>query len=58
MEEQPKDVLIAPEVADLLRLHIKTVYKLAEAGVIPGKRVGRSWRFNRCEVLAWLAGYK
>ncbi len=51
-----QDVLIATELAELLRLHVKTVYKLAEEGVIPGKRIGRSWRFNRAEVLKFLDG--
>jgi hypothetical protein len=27
------------------------VYKLAERGVIPGNRIGRSWRFSRSDVL-------
>jgi excisionase family DNA binding protein len=39
------------EVADLLKIHLKTVYKLAEKGVIPGNRIGRSWRFSRSDVL-------
>ena len=39
------------EVADLLKIHLKTVYKLAEKGVIPGNRIGRSWRFSRSDVM-------
>jgi excisionase family DNA binding protein len=39
------------EVAGLLKIHLKTVYKLAEKGVIPGNRIGRSWRFSRNDVL-------
>jgi excisionase family DNA binding protein len=39
------------EVAALLKIHLKTVYKLAERGVIPGNRIGRSWRFSRSDVL-------
>ena len=39
------------EVAALLKIHLKTVYKLAEKGVIPGNRIGRSWRFSRNDVL-------
>jgi len=35
----------------LLKIHLKTVYKLAERGVIPGNRIGRSWRFSRSDVL-------
>ena len=39
------------EVAALLKIHLKTVYKLAEKGTIPGNRIGRSWRFSRSDVL-------
>lgn len=39
------------EVAAMLKIHLKTVYKLAEKGVIPGNRIGRSWRFSRSDVL-------
>lgn len=39
------------EVAALLKIHLKTVYKLAEKGAIPGNRIGRSWRFSRSDVL-------
>ncbi len=49
-----EEVLIALEVAELLRLHVKTVYKLAEEGVIPGKRIGRSWRFSRADILEFI----
>jgi excisionase family DNA binding protein len=46
------DEIITPsEVADLLKIHVKTVYRLAEQGVIPGNRVGRSWRFNKKKIL-------
>ncbi len=51
-----EEVLIATELAELLRLHVKTVYKLAKEGVIPGKCIGRSWRFNRTEVLKFIEG--
>jgi excisionase family DNA binding protein len=46
-----EEIITPADVATLLKMHLKTVYKLAEKGVIPGKRVGRSWRFNRNEVL-------
>ncbi|MFQ5684187.1 MAG: helix-turn-helix domain-containing protein [Candidatus Binatia bacterium] len=40
------------EVAALLKIHVKTVYKLAEKGIIPGSRIGRSWRFGRSDILS------
>ena len=46
------DEIITPsQVAALLKIHIRTVYKLAEAGVIPGNRIGRNWRFSKNNVL-------
>ena len=46
------EVIITPaEVAGILRIHVRTVYKLAEEGVIPGNRIGRSWRFRKEEIL-------
>ena len=31
-----------------------TLYKLAQQGRIPGHKLGRSWRFDRDEVDAWI----
>ncbi len=45
------EIITPAEVAVLLRSHVKTVYKLAEKGLIPGKRIGRSWRFYRSNIL-------
>ena len=46
-----EEIMTPSEVASLLKIHLKTVYKLAEKGVIPGNRIGRSWRFSRSDVL-------
>ncbi len=46
-----QEIMTPSEVAALLKIHLKTVYKLAEKGVIPGNRIGRSWRFSRSDVL-------
>ena len=46
-----EEIMTPSEVAGLLKIHLKTVYKLAEKGVIPGNRIGRSWRFSRSDVL-------
>lgn len=48
------EVLTAAQVAELLQLHVKTVFKLAHKGEIPGKLVGGSWRFSRDRVLRML----
>jgi excisionase family DNA binding protein len=46
-----EDILRPSQVATLLQVHVKTVYRLAENGAIPGKRIGRSWRFNKTDIL-------
>ena len=50
-DNQMEEIMTPSEVADLLKIHLKTVYKLAEKGVIPGNRIGRSWRFSRSDVM-------
>ena len=49
------DVLTADEVAELLRVNVKTVYDAAGRGEIPHRRLGRRLLFSRSTVLAWLS---
>ena len=41
------DVLTAREAAEFLRIHHKTLLKLAQARKVPAVRLGRQWRFSR-----------
>ena len=52
----PPEVLTAEQLADLLQVEVKTVRALATRGEIPGRKLGREWRFSRRAVLEWLAG--
>lgn len=45
-------LLTTLEVASLLRVHPKQVYRLLKRG-LPARRVGSEWRFERSAVLAW-----
>jgi excisionase family DNA binding protein len=47
-----REVMTPDEVAALLQIHVKTVYRLARQGVLPGRQIGRRWRFSRMEILA------
>src|SRR5919201_1121938 len=49
------DVLTVEQLAQLLQLDAKTVRNLAAAGDLPGRQLGRHWRFSRQAVLEWLA---
>jgi putative molybdopterin biosynthesis protein len=51
----PDLLLTTQEVAVLLRVHPKHVYRLLKKG-LPARRVGSEWRFSRDDVLAWSGG--
>lgn len=46
------EILTASEAAALLKVHKRTVYRLAEQGAIPGSRIGHRWRFSKDNILA------
>ena len=43
------------QVAKLLQLSEKTVYRLAQRGELPGFKVGGQWRFNQAVLESWMA---
>jgi excisionase family DNA binding protein len=49
-----EEILTTQEVSDLLKLHPKTVNKLARSGRVPAYRIGRQWRFRKSEILKLL----
>jgi excisionase family DNA binding protein len=53
--DPPAEVLDLAGVAALLEVSDDAVRELAEAGELPGRRVGGEWRFAREAVLRWLA---
>ena len=52
------EILTLPEVAQLLKVNDKTVYSLAQKGVLPGFKVGGQWRFKRVDIDAWIEQQK
>jgi excisionase family DNA binding protein len=49
------DVLTIDQLARYLQITRSTLYKLVQAGRVPGKKVGRQWRFHRDAIDKWLA---
>jgi excisionase family DNA binding protein len=41
------------ELADRLRVHPTTIYRLLRQGRLPGFRVGSNWRFNPRAIEQW-----
>jgi excisionase family DNA binding protein len=49
------EILTASQVASLLQIHPRTVYKLVKQGTIPGKKFGGGWRFSRTEIITMIS---
>jgi excisionase family DNA binding protein len=55
---QPYDapeVLNTEQAAKLLQIEERLVIELAEAGTLPGRKLGPVWRFSRAALVAWLS---
>jgi excisionase family DNA binding protein len=53
--EASRQVMTSVEAAEYLKMHVKTVCRLAKEGKIPAKKVGSEWRFLRSVLDRWLA---
>src|SRR5262249_19565598 len=51
----PPEVLNAEQAAQLLQIEESVVIELPDAGKLPGRRLGKVWRFSRAALVAWLA---
>jgi len=49
-----ENILTIRDVAELLKINEKTIYKLAADAKIPGFKVGGSWRFDRATISKWI----
>jgi excisionase family DNA binding protein len=49
------DFLTLQEVADYLRVNIKTIYRLLGKGKIPAIKLGRQWRFDKSAIDKWIS---
>jgi excisionase family DNA binding protein len=49
-----EEILTIREVAELLKLHPKTVNRLANTGRLAAYKIGRQWRFRKSEFLQLL----
>lgn len=54
MDPSAAAVLTIDELVDYLRIPKSTLYKLAQEGKIPARKVGRHWRFRKEAIDRWL----
>ncbi len=55
-ETPGKEIMTPREAAEYLSVHVRTIYRLAKNGDIPGRKVGGSWRFKKGALDEWLSG--
>ncbi|ULH16102.1 helix-turn-helix domain-containing protein [Deinococcus sp. KNUC1210] len=54
-DDKQDEVLTLEELAALLKVSETTAYSLVRGGELPGRKVGREWRFLKTRVFEWLA---
>lgn len=47
------DIMTVTELADYLRVHQTTIYRLLKTNGIPAFKVGSDWRFHRSAIDKW-----
>jgi excisionase family DNA binding protein len=50
----PSRIMTAAEVAQYLKIHLSTVYRLARRRQIPAFKVGGNYRFDRDAIEKWM----
>gem|GEM_PF-205155 len=50
------EILNSEQVAKFMKIHPVTVRRLAKQEVIPARKVGKEWRFNKQAILQWIVG--
>ncbi len=54
METEISDVMNIKDLASYLKIPKGTLYRLAKSGKLPGKKIGRHWRFRKVTIDMWL----
>jgi excisionase family DNA binding protein len=49
------EVLTVAEVADVLRVHPTTIYRLMKRGDLPAFKIGENWRISSDALELWLS---
>ena len=55
MEKHQKEILNMEEAADFFGVSIKTFIKLLKEESVPGRKIGREWRFSKAALVEWLS---
>ena len=58
MADKRTQALTVHDVALLLNVTEKTIYRLAQRAELPGFKVAGAWRFLKCDILIWVERQK
>ena len=50
------EVMNAEQAGQFLQIDQALVIEMADAGKLPGRKIGAAWRFSRAALVAWLSG--
>jgi excisionase family DNA binding protein len=53
-KKTPSEILTVEEVADFLKVHASTIYKLLKRHETPAFRVGADWRCHAVQIEEWV----
>ena len=54
IRQLPEPLLDSDEAASIMKIHPKTLQKLARKGIVRGVHVGKLWRFRASEIEHWI----
>ncbi|HYA94259.1 MAG TPA: helix-turn-helix domain-containing protein [Thermodesulfobacteriota bacterium] len=50
-----KEIMTPREAAEYLSLNVRTIYRLAKNGKIPGRKFGARWKFEKAILDEWVS---
>ncbi len=52
------EILTLPELAEYVRVSKSSLYHYSRDGKIPGRKIGRHWRYHKSAIDAWVKNDK
>jgi len=56
VSDTQREILNIEQAAELLGVSVKTFNKVLHSECIPGRKIGREWKFSRRALIDWIGG--
>ena len=50
------EILTMQQAAEYLQVSVRTLQRMVATGEVPGRQVGRQWRFDQAQLREWVRG--